>query len=257
MSKAAKQVVPAMTDSQRELVLANLKLAPHFAKQIMGRPSVDHLFEDACAEAFVGLVEAALRFDPDRGTKFSTFAAYWIKMRVRRHLTDSRHMARPPRGNREVYIACRFHPTQRMLAQRLGRNPTSQEMMEALGCSQDQFDAARVRFRRYDAPVSHVDHEDGCHTPASDLDGPEVMFADAEGSHVTTAALCRALSLLTPQEREVIRRRYLHEDGETLREIGDGWGRTRERIRQIEAAALKKLKKILEPLRVELVGEGV
>lgn len=257
MSGQPKAFVTYMTPAeQQEIVIANMRLVGHFLKLFVPSSRYSEFSEDAHNEGMIGLIEAAQRFDPNRGVKFSSFAGFWIKMRIRKYMSDARHVVRPTRGWNEEKVAYRYHRVERDLTQKLGRVPSSHEMIEALCCTRPQYEAAKIRFRRHDAIVSHVDHEDGTYTPSSDEPLPEDAFADAEGQHVTTRTICEALSLLDEKEREVIRRRYLSEPGETLRQIGDSWGRSRERIRQIEVAAMDKLRRVLGAKQGELMGVG-
>jgi RNA polymerase primary sigma factor len=195
---------------------------------------------DLLQEGRRGLVRAARKFRPDCGHRFSTYATWWIRSHVVRALENHGHTVRIKSAGTEKWLyraAARF-------ARQHGRPPTDPELMAATGLPASQLAlAAQGRMVR-DACNARYEPWD-CDRTTDAGEAPDARAAESERD----AAVDAAFRWLDPRSREVVRRRYgFGRDPETLEEIGRGLGITRERVRQIEARALRKLEPHLLPL---------
>jgi RNA polymerase primary sigma factor len=225
--------------SRRRLILGNLRLVVFIARRYRGR-GLDFL--DLISEGNLGLITAADRFDPERGFRFSTYAAWWIRQAILRGIADQSSAVRLPVT--VLQQMRRFIFEQRKLRHRLGREPEVQEVGSALGLAPFQSERihALIHSARTLEDIGAADQSGDLLLAASDQDVPSVE--EMVESKLDAERLDHFLGRLSGREEMILRMRYGFFDGmaHTLQQTGDRFGLTRERIRQIEQRALGKLR---------------
>lgn len=219
------------------LIQSHMPLVRSIARRYRGQARHD---DDLLAEGRLGLLQAAQRFEPERGVRFAVYAAWWVRAFVRRYALDNRRIVRAPSTRMGRKLASKLPSTMQKLRQSRGREVSDAEIAGALDAPVDEVSSVRLALSMPDVMLD----DDGARAGAlvDPNASPEDEAASRERQRRIEQRIAYALGFLSSREREIVERRYLDDEGATLATLGERLGISRERVRQLEARAREKLR---------------
>lgn len=247
-------------EAARRLVLSNLRAVVKIASEFR---SYHANFADLVQEGNMGLIRALDRYDPDRGTRFLSYAGWWIRACIKEYLLRTRSLVRIGTTQKQRIIFSRLGRAKAAIEESdLTQEERWNKLADMLGVDVGSVKEMEGRLSGYDLSLDQpiedsagsASYLDMLPDPNGDVEGEAMSHEEQD---VRSSAIAMAMEGLTEREKKIIRRRYLDEDSETLKEIGRQLGISRERVRQIELKAREKMRRNLEntPFGAELAAE--
>ena len=227
------------------LVLSNMRAVIKIAGEYCNQHAT---FADLLQEGTLGLLRAVDRFDPDRGVRFLSYAAWWIRAFIRDHLLRTRSLVRLGTTQRQRTVYSRLGKAKAQVAREgLEGDARMARQVENIGVDRATIESMEGRLMGYDVSLdAPVGSESGSASRANFIPSaqpdPEQQLAEGEEMRLERLRLGLAIAQLPPREQEIIRRRHLADKAETLEVVGQSLGVSRERVRQLEARALRRIR---------------